>query len=70
MWKLCRDFLFSIRDIYCSLCGAVLQGGPRCIGARCSLHGAHRASVTGSFISPQMEAIQAQRGPDVVACKA
>lgn len=68
MWKLCRDFLFSIRDIYCSLCGAVLQGGPCCIGARCSLHGRHRASVTGSFISPQMEAVQAQCGLNVAAC--
>lgn len=25
MWKLCRDFLFSVIDIYCSLCVAVLQ---------------------------------------------
>lgn len=30
-------------------------GGPCCIGARCSLHSRHRASVTTLFISLQME---------------
>lgn len=63
------SFLSETSTVLCVvLCTA--GGGPCCIGARCSVHSRHRASVTGSFISLQMEAIQAQCGLNVAACKA
>lgn len=56
--------------MYCSLHGVVLWGALCSIGARCSLHGKDRASVTSSFISLQMETIHAQCGLSVAERRA
>lgn len=53
MWKLCRDFLFSIRDIYCSLCGAVYCRGAHAVSEHAVLFTADTERVSLVHLFPR-----------------